>query len=88
MFRQAVSSARPQPPVAIRNDLPALLWLVHMGITFFWVYDRSPGQRRSHRLAANLAPLVAKLVILSRLPVVRNIVEDIVRLLRGVRRDG
>ena len=88
MFRQAVSTARPQPPVAIRNDLPELLWLMHMGITFFWVYDRSPGQRRSHRLAANLAPLVAKLVILSRLPVVRNILEDIVRLLRGTRQDN
>ncbi|MCC9205930.1 TetR/AcrR family transcriptional regulator [Arthrobacter sp. zg-Y769] len=88
MFRQAVSTARPQAPVAIRSDLPELLWLMHMGITFFWVYDRSPGQRRSHQLAANLAPLVAKLVILSRLPVVRNILEDVVRLLRGVRRDG
>ncbi|MDM7991592.1 TetR family transcriptional regulator [Arthrobacter sp. zg-Y877] len=88
MFRQAVATARPQPPVAIRGDLPELLWLMYMGITFFWVYDRSPGQRRSHRLAAGVAPLVAKLVILSRLPVVRNIVEDVVHVLRGVRRDG
>ncbi|UWX97444.1 TetR family transcriptional regulator [Arthrobacter zhaoxinii] len=88
MFRQAVASARPQPPVALRSDLPELLWLMHMGITFFWVYDRSPGQRRSHRLAANLAPLIAKLVILSRLPVVRSILEDVVHLLRGVRREG
>lgn len=88
LFRQAVATARPQPPLAIRDDLPELLWLVYMGITLFWVYDNSPGQRRSHRLAANLAPLVAKLVILSRLPVVRNIVEDVVHLLHGVRRDG
>ncbi|MCC3273600.1 TetR/AcrR family transcriptional regulator [Arthrobacter zhangbolii] len=87
LFRQAVTSARPQPPLAIRDDLPELLWLVHMGISLFWVYDHSPGQRRSHRLAANLAPLIAKLVILSRLPVVRNIVEDVVSLLRGIRRD-
>lgn len=88
MFRLAVTSARPQPPLAIRDDLPELLWLMYMGITLFWVYDRSPGQRRSHRFAASLAPLVAKLVILSRLPVVRNIVEDVVNLLRGIRKDG
>ncbi|WP_146364025.1 TetR/AcrR family transcriptional regulator [Arthrobacter yangruifuii] len=87
MFRLAVASARPQPPLALRNDLPELLWLVHMGFTFFWVYDRSPGQRRSHRLAANLAPLMAKLVILSRLPVVRSLLEDVIRLLRSARRD-
>ncbi|WP_104104803.1 TetR/AcrR family transcriptional regulator [Arthrobacter sp. 08Y14] len=87
MFRQAVTVSRPQPPLAIRDDLPELLWLVHMGVTLFWIYDRSPGQRRSRRLVENVAPLAAKLVILSRLPVVRNIVEDVVHLFQGARRD-
>ncbi|MET4060361.1 AcrR family transcriptional regulator [Arthrobacter sp. UYP6] len=87
LFRQAVTVSRPQPPLAIRDDLPELLWLVHMGVTLFWIYDRSPGQRRSRRLVQNVAPLAAKLVILSRLPVVRNIVEDVVRLFQGARRD-
>lgn len=85
LFRQAVTKSRPQPPLAIRDDLPELLWLVHMGVTLFWIYDRSPGQRRSRRLVENVAPLAAKLVILSRLPVVRNIVEDVVRLFQGAR---
>lgn len=87
LFRQAITKSRPQPPLAIRDDLPELLWLVHMGVTLFWIYDRSPGQRRSRRLVANVAPLAAKLVILSRLPVVRNIVEDVVRLFQGARTD-
>lgn len=87
LFRHAVTTSRPQPPLAIREDLPDLLWLVHMGVLLFWVYDKSPGQRRTRRLADNVAPLAAKLVILSRLPVVRNIVEDIVHLLQGARRD-
>lgn len=85
VYRQAVQTARPQPPLAVRDDLPELLWLVQMGVTLFWVYDSSPGQARSRRLVTNTAPLVAKLVILSRLPVVRNIVEDVVKLLRGAR---
>ena len=87
LFRQAVTVSRPQPPLAIRDDLPELLWLVHMGVTLFWIYDRSPGQTRSRRLAHSVAPLTAKLVILSRLPVVRNIVEDVVHLFQGARRD-
>ncbi|MFJ7751558.1 TetR family transcriptional regulator [Arthrobacter sp. NPDC097144] len=87
LFRQVVTVSRPQPPLAIRDDLPELLWLMHMGVTLFWIYDRSPGQRRSRRLAQNVAPLAAKLVILSRLPVVRNIVEDVVHLFQGARRD-
>ncbi len=87
LFRQAVTVSRPQPPLAIRDDLPELLWLVHMGVTLFWIYDSSPEQRRSRRLVENVAPLAAKLVILSRLPVVRNIVEDVVHLFQGARRD-
>ncbi|WP_309069878.1 TetR/AcrR family transcriptional regulator [Arthrobacter sp.] len=85
LFNQAVNTARPQPPLAIRADLPELLWLVYMGVTLFWVYDRSPGQRRTRRLIDNAAPLIAKLVILSRLPVVRKIVDDVVQLIKNTK---
>lgn len=85
LFNQAVTTARPQPPLAIRADLPELLWLVYMGVTLFWVYDRSPGQLRTRRLIDNAAPLIAKLVILSRLPVVRKIVDDVVQLIKNAK---
>lgn len=85
LFNQAVTTARPQPPMAIRADLPELLWLVYMGVTLFWVYDRSPGQHRTRRLIDNAAPLIAKLVILSRLPVVRKIVDDVVQLIKNTK---
>lgn len=86
LFNQAVTTARPQPPLALRANLPELLWLVYMGVTLFWVYDRSPGQQRTRRLIDNAAPLVAKLVILSRLPVVRKIVDDVVQLIQNAKR--
>jgi len=85
LFRQTVAMSRPQPPMAIRDDLPELLWYASMAITLFWVYDSSPGQVRTRRLVDQAAPLLSKLVILSRLPVVRKIVEDIVQLIRGTR---
>lgn len=85
LFRQAVAMSRPQPPLAIRDDLPELLWYAYMGITLFWVYDSSPDQIRTRRLIDQAAPLLSRLVILSRLPVVRKIVEDIVQLIRGTR---
>lgn len=85
LFNQAVTTARPQPPLAIRADLPELLWLVYMGVTLFWAHDRSPGQQRTRRLIDNAAPLVAKLVILSRLPVVRKIVDDVVQLIKNAK---
>ncbi|MDQ0737017.1 TetR/AcrR family transcriptional regulator [Arthrobacter agilis] len=85
LFRQAVTLSRPQPPLAIRDDLPELLWYAYMAVTLFWVYDSSPDQVRTRRLIHQAAPLISKLVILSRLPVVRKIVEDIVQLIRGTR---
>ncbi|MHA7210227.1 TetR family transcriptional regulator [Arthrobacter sp. MDT1-65] len=85
LFRQAVAVSRPQPPLAIRDDLPELLWFAYMAVTLFWVYDSSPSQARTRRLIHQVAPLISKLVILSRLPVVRKIVEDIVQLIRGTR---
>lgn len=85
LFKQAVVASRPQPPLGIRDDLPELLWLMYMGITMFWVYDNSPGQERTRRLAGNAAPLVSKLVVLARLPVVRKITEDIADLIKGAR---
>jgi len=86
LFRQAVSQARPQPPLAIRDDLPELLWLAYMGITLLWVYDNSPEQRRTRKLIDDAAPLISKLVVLSRLPVVRKITEDVVSLIRSARK--
>lgn len=85
LFRQAVGLSRPQPPLAIRDDLPELLWYAYVAVTLFWVYDSSPGQVRTRRLIDQAAPLISKLVILSRLPVVRKIVEDIVQLIHGTR---
>jgi AcrR family transcriptional regulator len=85
LFRHAVAMSRPQPPLAIRDDLPELLWYAYMGVTLFWVYDSSTDQVRTRRLIDQAAPLISRLVILSRLPVVRKIVEDIVQLIRGTR---
>ncbi len=87
LLRQAVAMSRPQPqpPRPIRNDLPELPWHACRAVTLLWVCDSSPGQMRTRCLIDQAEPLVSRCVILSRLPVVRTIVEDIVRLIRGTR---
>ncbi|WP_417219528.1 TetR family transcriptional regulator [Arthrobacter sp.] len=87
LWRQAVAASLPLPPAAIRDDLPELLWLVQRGLVIFWAYDRSPDTERSRRLAANAATLMARLAVLSRLPVVRHIVDDVIGVVRNVERD-
>ena len=72
-------------PEAVAGELPELLWLAQLGVTLFWVYDGSPGQRRTRTLIEGAAPLVGRLVRLSRLPVLRGAADDVLALVRAVR---
>ncbi|WP_395693268.1 TetR/AcrR family transcriptional regulator [Nocardioides sp.] len=86
LYERLVAGSDTTPPPALRHDLPELLWLLHMGVVLFWVYDDSPGQRRSRELATRVAPIVDRLVRVSRLPVVRGVVDDVLALVRSLRR--
>ena len=86
LFRRAVEGSDLKVSPALRAELPDLLWLLHMGVVLFWVHDDSPGQRRTRTLVAGLVPLVDRSVRLTRLPLVRGLVDDglgLVRQLRG-----
>ena len=61
--------------------LPELLWLYHLGIVLYWVYDRSPGAERTRRLVARCTVLVARLVSLSRFKLLRPLVREVKDLL-------
>ncbi|MFE3189895.1 TetR/AcrR family transcriptional regulator [Nocardia sp. NPDC059240] len=54
-------------------ELPNLLWLAHMGVVLFWVHDRSPDQERTRLLIRRVAPLVERIVALSRLRPLRAV---------------
>lgn len=61
--------------------LPELLWLYHLGIVVYWVYDRSPGAERTRRLVVRCTALVARLVALSRFKLLRPLVREAKELL-------
>ncbi|MCK9822603.1 TetR family transcriptional regulator [Nocardioides cavernae] len=86
LFRRAVEGSDLKVAPALRDELPELLWLLHMGVVLFWVHDDSPGQRRTRTLVAGIVPVVDRSVRLTRLPLVRGVVDDalaVVRQLRG-----
>jgi AcrR family transcriptional regulator len=85
IFRGALDGASPAAPRKIRAELPELLWLAYMGVTLFWVYDGSEGQRRTHKLVDGLAPLIARGLSLARIPGVGKILDDALDLSRSVR---
>ena len=85
VFRELVEGASPAVPSGLREELPELLWLAQLGVTLFWVYDSSPGQRRTRTLVEGVTPLIGRLVRLSRLPVLRGASEDVLALVRAVK---
>lgn len=85
LFRRAVEGSDLKVAPVLRRELPDLLWLMHMGVVLFWVHDDSPGQRRTRTLVAGLVPLVDRSVRLTRLPLVRGLVDDALGLVRSLR---
>jgi AcrR family transcriptional regulator len=87
IFREVVGGSSAKLDPELRKELPELLWLGWMGVVLFWVYDKSPDQRRTRRLIEGAVPLVDRLVALSRLRVVRPALRQILALIDTIRRD-
>ena len=85
LFREVVAGSGTKIDPELRADLPELLWLLHMGVTLFWVHDRSAGQARTRLLVDRAVPLVDRLVGLSRLRVLRPVQREIIALYRALR---
>ena len=81
IYRTVVEGSDLKLAKALRAELPELLWLLQMGVVLFWVYDASPGQQRTRQLIDGAVPMIDKLVRLSRLPLVRGVVDDLVSLI-------
>lgn len=80
IVRTVLDGSRIKADKRLLAELPELLWLAHMGVVLFWVYDASPGQRRTRHLVAGIAPLLERMVGLSRLPLLRPVIHQVLDL--------
>jgi AcrR family transcriptional regulator len=87
IFRDVVDGSAAKLDPELRKELPELLWLAWMGVVLFWVYDRSPDQRRTRTLIDGVVPLIDRLVSLSRLRVLRPALRQILTLIATIRTD-
>ncbi|MBU2694939.1 TetR family transcriptional regulator [Pimelobacter sp. 30-1] len=85
LMRRLLDGSDAKVSRALHAQLPELLWLLQMGVVLFWVYDASEGQRRTRTLVRGLVPLVDRLVRMSRLPVLRGVVDDVLALVTSLR---
>lgn len=86
MFRKVMDGSSIKLNPALRTAMPELLWLLHMGVVLFWVYDDSEDQRRTRTLIDKAVPLVDRTARLTRLPLVRGLVDDMLDLINSLKR--
>jgi len=80
-FKRALEGSRVKVPNDLAVHLPGLLWMYQMGVVLFWVYDKSPGQSKTHALRDKSLEIVVALIRLAGLPLmkpVRRVVVDLV----------
>ncbi|HEY2284291.1 MAG TPA: TetR family transcriptional regulator [Streptosporangiaceae bacterium] len=86
LYREVVDGSSARMPREVRDRLPELLWLYSMGVVLYWVHDTSPGCARTGHLIDVTAPVVARLVAATRLPLLRSTVTDLARLIDDLSR--
>jgi AcrR family transcriptional regulator len=82
VHRRAVLGSTAKVDAEILESLPDLLWMHHLAIVLFWVYDRSPGAQRTRDLIDRTTPMVARAIGLARFKVVRPLFREADRLVK------
>ncbi len=83
-FRDAIHGASARIPKDLDADLPRLLWMYQMGLILFWMFDDSPGQRRTGTLVDGTLDLIVRLIQIASLPLMGPLRKRLVGLLRAI----
>ncbi|MFS0731170.1 TetR family transcriptional regulator [Curtobacterium sp. 1P10AnD] len=83
LFRDAVQGSRAPLPGTLGTDLPHALWTAYLLLTLFWVYDASPGQRRTDRLVDAVLGVLRFALPMLRVRPFRRSVTQIVGIVAG-----
>jgi AcrR family transcriptional regulator len=79
------SSFRPSKDLA--PEIANLLWTFQMGITLFWIFDRSKDRRRTRELIDTTVPIVSRILTIGALPILRPMTRKGIAFLRTLRED-
>jgi AcrR family transcriptional regulator len=85
LWQEVVDGTDTRMPARIRGELPELLWLYFMGIVLLWVHDPTPDLTATRAVLRRTAGLIVRLLALTRLPVVRGMLDDVVALIGEVK---
>jgi AcrR family transcriptional regulator len=82
IFAQALAAE--SLPKDLQESLPVALWALQMGILIFFIYDQSPGQKRTRKLVDGALDLAVTLLTLTKSPLLKPFRGRLFSLLREV----
>jgi hypothetical protein len=85
LYREVVEASSARIDREIRAELPELLWLYSLGIVLFWVHDTSRDRAKTYRLIDATVSLADRLVSLTRIPMLRGTMREVVAIIREIR---
>jgi AcrR family transcriptional regulator len=80
VFAEAIAGER--LPDDVRGAAPTLLWTLHMGILLYFLYDSSPGQRRTRKLIDAAVDFVVDVKRIATSPLLRPMRRRVFAILR------
>jgi AcrR family transcriptional regulator len=80
VFAEALAGER--LPDDVRDTAPILLWTLHMGILLYFLYDDSPGQRRTRKLIDAAVDFVVDVKRIAMSPLLRPMRRRVMTILR------
>ena len=82
VFQGAVAGATDAPRPKLAESLGRLLYLLHLAVILWWLFDRTPGQRATGALVALLDRILPSFSFALMLPQVRGFVRSADSLVR------
>jgi AcrR family transcriptional regulator len=80
IFAEAIALER--FPDDVRDAAPTLLWTLHMGILLYFLYDASPGQRRTRKLIDAAVDFIVSVRRIVTSPLLRPVRRRVLTILR------
>ena len=84
-FKELVEDSKERIPKDLKEELPYLLWLYHMGVILYWIHDMSKQQVRTYRLIDMTVDLLDRLISLASNPLMRPLRKKALRLIQELK---
>ena len=83
-YARALEGSDVAIPRDLATDLPRVLWMIHLGLIYYWLIDESPNQQRTRRLTDTTLDLLVPLLRAASLPLMGPLRKRALKVIRAI----